>query len=196
MRKKQGVSTQSIALIAMLSALVVLLQILSTLSRAFLPFSVSFALIAIILGAALCGPLAGGFLGFICAIVILFTDSAAFWVISPVGTLITVMAKGIFCGTVAGLVFKALRGIKNPYLAIGVASISCPIVNTGIFLLGCRIFFMPTITEWAANSGFENAGYYMLTSFVGINFLVEVITVVIVCPLILRLLKIKTDNLY
>lgn len=196
MSKNKGLSTQKITLIAMLAVLVVLLQVFTLWTQTFLPFAVTFSLIAIVLGAALYGPTVGGGLGLVFAGIVLLTNSEAFWAVSPLGTLVTVIAKGVLCGIVAGLVFKAFRRFKNPYLAIGAASVSCPIVNTGVFVLGCRAFFLPTITEWAVEAGFDNAISYIFLGIVGINFLIEMATVVIICPLILRLLKIKTEKLY
>ena len=35
------------------------------------------------------------------------------------------------------------------------------------------INLMDTIKEWAAGAGFENAGAYMVTAFVGLNFVIE-----------------------
>ena len=77
---------------------------------------------------------------------------------------------------------------KNKYLATAAAAVTCPIVNTGIFLLGCLIFFMPTITGWAQGLGFESTTKYMLTGFVGINFILEFAVNLLLCPIIVRLI--------
>ena len=49
----------------------------------------------------------------------------------------------------------------------------CPVVNTGVFLLGCQFFFLPTIREWAAMYGYADAGTYMIFGLAGFNFLIE-----------------------
>ena len=66
---------------------------------------------------------------------------------------------------------------------------TAPVVNTGLFLLGCVLFFLPTITEWGKAAGFENVGAYMVTVFVGLNFLVELAVDLILSPVIVRLIK-------
>ena len=46
-------------------------------------------------------------------------------------------------------------------------------MNTGVFLLGCSVFFLDTLKEWGAGAGFDNVWVYMVTAFVGLNFVVE-----------------------
>ena len=56
-------------------------------------FSITLALIPLVVGAILYGPKGGAFLGFIMGMVVLFVDAAAFYVISPIGTIVTVLLK-------------------------------------------------------------------------------------------------------
>ena len=79
------------------------------------------------------------------------------------------------------------QGVDLPVIA---AAIVCPVVNTGIFLLGCLVFFLPTIREWAAASGFKNVGTYMILGLVGGNFLFELLFNIILSPVIVRLIKV------
>ena len=69
------------------------------------------------------------------------------------------------------------------------AAVACPVVNTGVFLLGCQFFFLPTIREWAAMYGYENAGTYMILGFAGINFLIELCTNIVLAPVITQLIR-------
>ena len=78
---------------------------------------------------------------------------------------------------------------KNRYLAVMAAAIVCPVVNTGVFLLGCLVFFLSTITEWGKAVGFENVGSYMILGLVGANFIFELVTNIILAPIILRVEK-------
>ena len=80
------------------------------------------------------------------------------------------LLKGIACGALSGLVYRLIEK-KNKYAATICAAITAPIVNTGVFLLGCAIFFMPTIEGWAAAAGVESAGTYMITGLAGLNFI-------------------------
>ena len=70
-----------------------------------------------------------------------------------------------------------------------------PVVNTGIFLLGCLVFFLPTVREWGQAMGFENVGTYMIVGLVGGNFLFELLFNVILSPVIVRLVRLgKKEN--
>jgi uncharacterized membrane protein len=180
--------TESLVLGAVLTALVIILQMLGAFIR-FGPFSISLVLIPIVIGAAKCGAKISTWLGFVFGIVVLMSgDAAAFMAINPAGTIITVLAKGTLCGLVAGLVFKALFKF-NPYVAVVASAIICPLVNTGIFLLGCVVFFMETITQWSQGEGFNNVVSYMFLGLVGANFLVEFGTNIVLSPTIVFLLN-------
>lgn len=194
---KKSLSAKGLVLTALLSALVVILQLLSLAARAAgIPFAISLALIPIVIGAAAVGAKAGAWLGFICSVVVLLTDSAAFMAVNPAGTVITVVVKGIAAGLAAGLVFSALEHC-NKTLAVAAAAVACPIVNTGLFLLGCRLFFMETIEGWASAAGFSgNTAGYMIFALVGINFIIELSVNVILSPIIMRLLNIKEKRSY
>ena len=199
---KQKISTGTIAGLAILTAVVVVLQFLGGFIR-FGVFSISLVLIPIVVGAALYGPLAGGWLGLVFSIVVLINDSAAFLAINPFGTVVTVLVKGTAAGFVAGLVYRALSkwafifknlqtGKEGWEINLGVllAAIAAPVVNTGIFLIGCVIFFLPTIREWGAAAGYENVGAYMLYGFVGGNFLFELLVNLILSPVIVQIIHI------
>ena len=156
--KKQ--QTQKLVLGAVLTALVVVLQLLGTFVR-FGPFAISLVLIPIVIGAATCGYKIGAWLGFVFGVVVLLSgDATAFFAINVPGTIITVLLKGTLCGLISGLVYEALEKY-NRYIAVIAAAVVCPIVNTGIFLIGCSVFFLDTIAEWGAGAGFTNTASYM-----------------------------------
>lgn len=185
--------TKKIVGIGLLTAIVVVLQSLAV-GIKFGPFSVTFVLIPIVVGAALYGWIAGAWLGFIFGTIVLFTDAGAFLAISVPGTILTCLLKGIMAGLVAGLIYSALKKM-NEYVAVLVAAISAPIVNTGIFLLGCRLFFYETIKGWAVAAEFENAGAYMIFGLVGLNFLVEMAVNVLLSVVIVRIINIGKKTL-
>jgi LytS/YehU family sensor histidine kinase len=121
------------------------------------------------------------------------TADAVFWFgLSIPGTIITVMIKGIAAGLLAGLVYKLLEK-TNRYLAVIVSAVVCPIVNTGIFLIGCLIFFMDTVNGGAASEGMSTFGY-LIVFFVGLNFVFELILNIVVSPAILRIINIKKKD--
>ena len=78
---------------------------------------------------------------------------------------------------------------SNRYLAVVVAAVICPIVNTGIFLLGCKLFFFETIAQWGSAAGFENVTSYMFIGLAGTNFLIELCTNLLLSPVIVRVIS-------
>ena len=177
-----------------LTAVVIVVYLL-TMGISVGPFNITFALIPIVVGAALYGWATGGWLGLVFGAMVLFTGGAnAFLVINVPGTIITVLVKGAAAGLVPGLIYGALEK-KNRWAATICAAAAAPIVNTGIFLLGCLAFFMGTINEWAAGAGVENAGVYMVTVFVGVNFLVELGANLLLSSVIVRIVDIVKNKL-
>ena len=190
---KERISTRTLTGVALFTAIVVVLQFLGAFIR-FGPFSISLVLVPIVVGAALYGAGAGAWLGFVFGLVVLLSgDAAAFLVVNPLGTIVTVLVKGTMAGLCAGLVFKALEK-RSSTVAVILAALTAPVVNTGLFLLGCLCFFMPTITEWGKAAGFENVGSYMIIGFVGLNFLVELLVNMVLSPVIVRLIKLGRQS--
>ena len=163
--------TKKLTVLALLTAIVVVLQALA-ISIRFGIFTITLVLAPIIVGAALYGAAAGAWLGFVFGVVVVLTDAGPFLAVSVIGTIITCICKGVLSGLAAGAVYRLLEK-KNSLLASVCAGICAPVVNTGVFLIGCRLFFYDTVAAWGAAVGFENTALYMIVSFVGINFLVE-----------------------
>ncbi|MBQ2252804.1 MAG: ECF transporter S component [Clostridia bacterium] len=190
MGERNNQSVKKMVLGAILCALVIVLQLMGQFIH-FGPFSISLVLLPIVLGAALCGPLTAAFLGGVFGMVVLFQpDTAAFMGISVFGTVVTVLVKGILCGLAAGLVYRVFAK-KNVYLATLLAAIVCPVVNTGVFLLGCLVFFLETISSWGVAGGFVSTAEYLLVGMVGLNFVVELAFNVVLTPVIVRLLNLR-----
>ncbi len=191
-KQRQRMSTETLVLGAILTALVVVLQMLGSFIKLGM-FSISLVLIPIVIGASVGGAKLGAWLGGVFGIVVFISGDAAYFLgINVPGTIITVMAKGIACGLVAGLVYKWLSGY-NRYLAVIVAALTCPIVNTGIFLLGCAAFFLPAISELAAGEGETILGY-LIFFMVGANFLVELVVNMFLSPVVVRLLNLRSKQ--
>ncbi len=192
--KTKRMSTETMVLGAILTALIVVLQLMGAFIR-FGPFSISLVLVPIVIGAATCGIGMGAWLGLVFGAAVLMSgDAGAFLAVNILGTVITVLVKGIACGYFAGLIFKCLEKY-NSYAATVGAAIICPIVNTGVFLIGCLLFFMETITGWAQAAGLGGGvAHYMIFGLVGANFLFELGINIILSPIIVRLLKIRKGS--
>ena len=188
--KNKKWQTEKLVLLALLTALTAVLSYFGGFIRIGGLASVSLTLIPVVLGAALCGPAAGGWLGGVSGVVFFLTADAAFWFgLSIAGTVITVLVKGIASGYLAGLAYKLLEK-KNRYLAVITSAVICPVVNTGIFLLGCLIFFMDAVNGGAVSEGMSVGGY-LIVFFVGLNFVFELVFNIILSPAILRIINIK-----
>lgn len=185
-------STQTLVMYALLTAIVIVLQLMGSFIR-FGPFSISLVLVPIVIGAALCGKAAGAWLGFVFSVVVLFTDCAAFYAVNIPGTVITVLVKGIAAGFCAALVYGLLQK-RNKTLAVIAAAAVCPIVNTGLFLIGCRLFFMDLLNTWAASLGFATLGDYVIFSLIGGNFIFELVINLVLSPVIVRLIQYRTGK--
>ena len=180
--------TLMLAVMGVLTAIVIVLQALAIGIR-FGTFSITLVLVPIVVGAALYGWKAGAWLGLVFGAVVLMTDAAAFLAVSVPGTVVTCLLKGILAGIAAAAVYRLLEN-KNRWAAILAAAVVCPVVNTGVFLLDCVVFFYDTVSEWAAGAGFANVGVYLIVGFVGINFLVETAINLCLSTVIVRVLSV------
>ena len=186
----KNTKTQKIVGIGLFTAIVVALQLLAA-SIKFGPFSITLVLAPIVIGAALYGVGAGTWLGAAFGVSVLISgDAAAFMTINPAGTVITVLLKGMLAGLVAGLIYKALES-KNKTVAVVLAGIACPIVNTGIFLAGCYLFFQEWLVSVFGTTGFAT----VVTGLVSVNFAVELGINMVLASVIVRIIDIGKKQL-
>lgn len=177
---------------ALLMALILVMQMLSGIIPPVSGFNISLVLIPIVLGAALYGPGAGAFLGATFGMIVFIncvngTDVGGAMVLqaSPILCFLVVMGKGTLAGLASGLVYDLLKG-KNPYIAMMCAAIVCPVVNTGVFVVCMLVFFIDVLAVWAG--GGEIMGY-ILTGLILANFVPELIINVVFSPAGQRILK-------
>lgn len=186
----KNTKTQKIVGIGLFTAIVVALQLLAA-SIKFGPFSITLVLAPIVIGAALYGIGAGAWLGAAFGVSVLISgDAAAFMTINPAGTVITVLLKGMLAGLAAGLIYKALEK-TNKTVAVVLAGIACPIVNTGIFLAGCYLFFQEWLVSVFGTTGFAT----VVTGLVSVNFAVELGINMVLASVIVRIIDIGKKQL-
>ena len=176
---------------SILAAIIVVLQVVTTYFPT-KPFSITLALIPIIIGAAVFDEYVGAILGGVFSIVVIImcvigadVGGAMVWNANPFLCIVVCMLKGVAAGYVSGLVYRLISK-KNTIIATVVAGISAPVVNTGIFLLGLSIFFRPILSAWA---GDNDVIFYILFMLTGLNFLVELGVNMVSAPIIVRILK-------
>ena len=173
------------ASIALLMALVVVMQFISGLIPPVSGFSISLVLIPIVLGAALYGPAAGALLGATFGAVVYINcvtgadmGGAMVFQANPALCFLVVLGKGILAGMVSAWVYKLLQG-KNSYIAMLCAAIVCPIVNTGTFVICMMTFFKDVLSAWAEGG---DVVAYVLSALVLCNFVPEMILNIVFSP--------------
>ncbi len=176
--------------IALLMALVVVMQFISGIIPPVAGFPISLVLIPIVMGSALFGITGGAILGAVFGLIVYIncvngTDPGGAMVFqaSPILCFLVVMGKGILAGTAAAVAYKLLRK-RNGYLAMLLAAILCPLVNTGTFITCMLLFFKDVLAAWAG--GGDIIGY-ILSGLILVNFLPELLINVAVSPALQRI---------
>ncbi|MBQ8524677.1 MAG: ECF transporter S component [Clostridia bacterium] len=189
-RKDKRAKTEQLTLMALLTALVAVLSYLGGFIQIGGIASVNLSLIPVVVGATIFGPASGAWLGLVSAIgVLLAPATAVFFEVTILGTVVVVIIKGVLSGFCAGLAYKLIEKL-NRYVAVVVSSIVCPVVNTGIYIIGCFLFFADTVSEWASAKGSSFVAYLFL-SMVGLNFVFELLANILLSPSVYSLLNIR-----
>lgn len=182
---------RNIAVLGMFAAVTVVFQLLSYAIKIG-TFNLSLVLIPIVLGAYLYGAKVGAILGGVFGIVVTICcfaglDGGGYILISasPFLTSAVCIIKGVATGAAAAVVAKALKK-KNEYLAIVFASLTAPVVNTGLFVTAMFVFFKDILSSWA---GGTNVVTYAITGLVGVNFIIEFTINAVMAPSLLRVTK-------
>lgn len=187
--RNSSLNVKKLTYLALLTAIVFLMQLIGLFLR-FATFSLSFVLVPIVVGVAVCGVGAGAWLGLVFGIAVFVTgDAALFLQFNVIGTIITVLLKGTLAGFTSGLVYKLLEK-KNRYAAITCAAITAPIVNSGVFMLGCLVFFFDSIASfWSLEASAVLP--FIITGLIGINFIIEFCINLVLAPTIYRIIEIN-----
>lgn len=183
--------------IALLIALVVVMQSISAIIPPVSGFSISLVLIPIVLGAALYGPGAGALLGAAFGVIVFINcvtgaDAGGQMVFQadPLLCCLVVIGKGTLAGLASGGVFK-LFGKKNPYVAMILAAIVCPVVNTGVFVACMLLLFRQVLSAWAGGTDLVT---YIFSGLLLFNFVPELIINVVFSPVSARILQLVKKN--
>ncbi len=179
--------------LSLLIAIIVVLQLIGTAFPIKIgPVSISLVLVPIVIGAAMYGSSGGMILGAafgviatICCINGMDGGGAMVFQANPLLCILLVMTKGILAGAAAGWMYQRIAP-KNRLAAVICAAIVCPVVNTGIFLLGMVAFFLEVLRAWAGGS--DVAGY-VITGIILINFLPELGLNLVMSPASHRIIR-------
>ena len=185
-------TAKNIAYVAVLLALVIVLQTFGgTISIGVV--QLNFTLIPIVIGAILFGPAVGALLGLACGVVVLIQVImglvpfyTVIWTNSPVITFFTCVVKTTAAGLAAGFAYRWLER-KNKLAAVFVAAGIVPIINTGLFILGC-LCMSNAISVFQGNIEMTgmNVFVFIVIVLVTWNFFLEFAINLIVAPALYR----------
>lgn len=192
-----------LAQLALLSAILVVLQLLSaTLVRVGL-VAPTLALVPMVLAGATLGIKGGITLGtvfgavtFICGITGL--DAYTFYLFEnkPLETVGLCFLKGILAGVIGTLAFKGCMKLFKGNVFIGAlfSGIVTPVINTFIYLLGMALFMRDLVTD-ATNTPVYSSNDALITVMIGfagmiiVNFILELVVTVVCSPAVATVLS-------
>ena len=195
-RKK--ISTLKLTEMAILLALVIALQSISSIGVV----TLCLCLVPITLGSIVLDWKCGGILGFAFGLVAIFwgivgKDVFTLYLFqaSPIMTILICVVKGTLAGMVPAFIYNALKKYNKLAASIA-AAISAPVVNTGIFALGCIIIKNDVISV-AGKLGIETANFMMLLFGVLItaNFFIELLINVVFAPSLYKVADVVTKRI-
>lgn len=183
--------------IALLTALMLLLQ-LALGSLRIGPVTLAFSLVPLVIAAVFIGPGAGALLGLVSGVVTfvqVLTAADPFYTLliatNPLLTALICISKTTLAGLLAGLCYRAICKVSK-YRALNVIlpAVVCPVVNTGIFCIGMYFGFGSALQSSEVFGAAASAGLvsFILIGLAGVNFLYEVLSNVVVCPIVAKAL--------
>ncbi len=185
MRTKTG----KIATLALLSAIVVLLQTLA--GNIYIgPTHISLVLVPIVIGSIVLGAKYGAFLGLVFGIVVLISGitgadpfTNTLFVNHPVYTSIICLVKGALAGYCSGLIYKVVSKSGKTGAACVAAAAAAPVVNTGLFILGGLLLVSDTLSQNYVSDG-TTVVYFLIIGCAGLNFIAEFVLNIVLAPAI------------
>ena len=188
--------------LAMMTAIIVVLQLVTSAVARFGFFAPTLALAPILIGAALYGPGAGAYLGGVFGAVVTVTcivgldmGGNTLWNANPFLTAAVCLVKGIAAGAAAGAIYHAIagKGASHSRMVAGslAAGVISPVVNTGLFILALVLWFRDILLEWAAGADLL---YYIIFGLTGVNFLLELAINLVLSTVIVRVVSARRHS--
>ena len=182
--ENKTVNVRKMTYLAIFSALVFVFQIIAIPVGGFFETS-ALPVCVIVIGAALFGIKGGAWLGFVFGIAVMILPGTQVYltfgnnhVYSAICTIGVVFIKGILAGMAAGALYKLLNKF-NRYVAVLTAGIGAVTTNTGIFVLGSVLFFDASFAA-------------MMSIALLVSYLIELFTSILLAPIALRVINIKS----
>ena len=186
--------TVRLSRLALFSALILLLNYTPLGYIRVFALEITLIIIPVTLGAMLLGPADGAILGGVFGLVVVITGLLGFdggtvlFLCSQnaLATVLICLVKGTAAGFLAGLTYEALAK-KSRLAGVITAGIVCPVVNTGLFILGMLLCFYDVLSSWASGSSLI---YYLIFGLTGVNFLIELAVNLILSSTLVRIIKV------
>lgn len=204
---KAGISTLQLAELGILLALVIVLQSFSSFGFV----ALCLCLVPITLGAIVLDWKCSSILGFAFGVVTIFwgvigKDAFTLFLFqeNPVMTILICLLKGTLCGMVPAFIYTALKKY-NKLGGVFAASMAAPIVNTGIFALGCIIIqgdvmaASDRLLNDTLNMGIDLEAMGFMSVLFGVlitaNFFIEFAINVVLAPSLNRVTEVVTKRI-
>lgn len=191
--KQKFFTSKNITFLGVLTALIIVLQVLGSNIVVFGTVRLSFVLVPIVLGAIMLGVRGGVFLGFVFGLITIImgavgADLFTYVLLneSPFLCVATCLVKAVCAGLISALTYKAVS-VRNKTIALFVSAIVAPVVNTGLFILGALAMGNVLNDNFVANG--ETLIHFLIIGCAGINFLVELSINVVLAPALRVVLK-------
>ncbi len=184
--KKTAVTT--LTRLAILSAVIIIMSFTPLGYLQIGPLALTFLTIPVAVGAVVMGPAAGAFLGLVFGITSFINSFSGFMgqallAINPFFTFILCVVPRVLEGFLSALIYKALsKKDKKGIWSVSAASISCPVLNTILFMSTLVLIFGRSDYILNLRNG-ANVFVFVCTT-VGIQAVVEAVVCAVAAALI------------
>ena len=199
MKRKPFFSARNIAYLAVLVALLIVLQLFASAIPMF-GVTLNFSLIPIVLAGIFFGMWGGGLLGLISGLLTFLVtavmgrepSSAFFFQASPVLLTLTCIGKTTIAGLAAGFLYRVIAK-KSALAASYVAAVVVALLNTGLYLLGI-VFMKDAASQYLGTEATAGAVFIAVFALVWLNFVLETVINVLFAPAICRIEKVVNSK--
>lgn len=189
---KRYFTAKNIAYLAVLLALVVVLQLFASAVPMF-GVTLNFSLIPIVLAGIFFGALGGGFMGLVSGLITFITtavlgrepSTAFLFQVNPVVLTIICIGKTTIAGVVAGLLYRPIAK-KNSIIAAYTSSLLMPVINTGIYMLG-MVIMKNDVATFLGVEATANVVFVTVFGLIWLNFVLEIAVSILFSPVVHRI---------
>lgn len=193
-------TAKNVAVLGVLISLVIVLQLFASAIPMF-GVTLNFSLIPIALGAILLGWAGGAIVGFVCGLVVFITmavlgqepSTAYLFQTNPAILTVMCIGKTTLAGFISGLIFKFFPK-KNLFVAVCVATLIIPIINSGTYLTGIVLMKESASSFMGLPSSSAGLVFKVVFGIIWLNFVLEIVINIIFAPAIFRAIKVINKN--